>query len=71
MLKGDDNVDEKKMLNVFIAGNFEKGVRISSLIELLVEKGVITREEYEVVYERNMQKVQQEINEQFVNGIKI
>lgn len=59
------------MLNVFIAGNFEKGVRISSLIELLVEKGVITREEYEVVYERNMQKVQQEINEQFVNGIKI
>lgn len=64
-------MDEKEMLNVFIAGNFEKGVRISSLIELLVEKGVITREEYEVVYERNMQKVQQEINEQFVNGIKI
>jgi len=56
---------------VLIGGSFEKGVRISSLIELLVEKGVITREEYEVVYERNIQKVQQEINEQFVNGIKI
>lgn len=64
-------MDEKEMLNIFIAGSFEKGVRISSLIELLVEKGVITREEYEVVYERNIQKVQQEINEQFVNGIKI
>lgn len=64
-------MDEKEMLNVFIAGSFEKGVRISSLVELLVEKSIITKEEYEVVYERNMQKVQQEINQQFVNGIKI
>lgn len=64
-------MDEKEMLNVFIAGSFEKGVRISSLIDVLVEKGIITKEEYENAYERSMQEIQQEINEQFVNGIKI
>lgn len=57
-------MDEKEMLNVLIGGSFEKGVRIKSLVELLVEKGIITKEEYGAVYERNMQKVYDEINKQ-------
>ncbi|WIL37526.1 hypothetical protein QN089_09170 [Kurthia sp. YJT4] len=64
-------MDEKEMLNALIGGSFEKGIRINALVEILTEKGILTKEEYEVVYERNMQKVQQEINEQFVNSIKI
>lgn len=57
-------MDEKEMLNVFIAGSFEKGVRINALVEILTEKGILTKEEYESAYERNMQKVYDEINEQ-------
>lgn len=64
-------MNEKEMLNALIGGSFEKGVRINALVEILTEKGVLTKEEYESAYERNMQKVYDEINEQFVNGIKI
>lgn len=57
-------MNEKEMLNALIGGSFEKGIRIKSLVELLVEKGIITKEEYGTVYERNMQKVYDKINEQ-------
>lgn len=57
-------MNEKEMLNALIGGSFEKGIRIKSLVEILVEKGIITKEEYGTVYERNMQKVYDEINEQ-------
>lgn len=57
-------MNEKEMLNALIGGSFEKGVRIKSLVEILVEKGIITKEEYGTVYERNIQKVYDEINEQ-------
>lgn len=57
-------MNEKEMLNALIGGSFEKGVRINALVEMLVEKGILTKEEYEAVYERNMQKVYDEINEQ-------
>lgn len=57
-------MDEKEMFNALIGGSFEKGVRINALVELLAEKGILTKEEYESAYERNMQKVYDEINEQ-------
>ncbi|MEB7771412.1 hypothetical protein [Kurthia gibsonii] len=57
-------MDEKEMLNALIGGSFEKGIRINALVEILTEKGVLTKEEYESAYERNMQKVYDEINEQ-------
>lgn len=57
-------MNEKEMLNALIGGSFEKGVRINALVEILTEKGVLTKEEYGTVYERNIQKVYDEINEQ-------
>lgn len=57
-------MNEKEMLNALIGGSFEKGIRIKSLVEMLAEKGILTKEEYEAVYEKNMQKVYDEINEQ-------
>lgn len=57
-------MNEKEMLNALIGGSFEKGIRINVLVEILTEKGILTKEEYESAYERNMQKVYDEINEQ-------